>query len=84
MGRIVERHFVHFILIHLITTRYATQSAFTEAPLSSSTSNGISAADNNQQLRTLLVGGDFFLGTVLASTLTKLALRASVVQPSRV
>jgi coatomer subunit beta len=55
---------------------YATQSAFTEVPASTQ-GNGILAADNNQQLRSLLSNGDFFLGTVLASTLTKLALRAT-------
>lgn len=52
---------------------YATQSAFSEAPVV----NTVLGGDNAQQLRVLLAGGDFFLGSVLASTCAKLALRAS-------
>eukprot|EP01118_Nematostelium_gracile_P011487 TRINITY_DN4085_c0_g2_i1.p1 TRINITY_DN4085_c0_g2~~TRINITY_DN4085_c0_g2_i1.p1 ORF type:complete len:210 (-),score=54.71 TRINITY_DN4085_c0_g2_i1:25-654(-) len=48
---------------------YATQSAITETP---STKESISKAPN---LRSMLFGGDFFLGSVLASTLTKMVLR---------
>lgn len=62
-----------------LQNRYATQSAFTEVPASAQ-GNGITITENNQQLRALLVNGDFFLGTVLASTLTKLALRAAEVR----
>jgi coatomer subunit beta len=63
----------------LTMNRYATRSAFTEVPATGSQGNGIIVTENNQQLRSLLVNGDFFLGTVLASTLSKLALRAAEV-----
>jgi coatomer subunit beta len=51
---------------------YATQSALTE---SSSTSTA-SKAPSVPHLRALLLGGDFFLGSVLSATLTKLALKS--------
>mmetsp|Transcript_7477 Transcript_7477/g.22650 ORF Transcript_7477/g.22650 Transcript_7477/m.22650 type:complete len:948 (-) Transcript_7477:239-3082(-) len=49
---------------------YATQTAVVEAPLASA-----SAASSAPNLRALLLGSDFFLGGVIAGTLTKLALR---------
>ena len=48
---------------------YATQAAVVEQP---STSLSTAAVPN---LRALLLGGDFFVGGVLAGTLTKLLLR---------
>eukprot|EP00824_Muranothrix_gubernata_P017338 TRINITY_DN35578_c0_g1_i1.p1 TRINITY_DN35578_c0_g1~~TRINITY_DN35578_c0_g1_i1.p1 ORF type:complete len:969 (-),score=237.04 TRINITY_DN35578_c0_g1_i1:11-2890(-) len=51
---------------------YATQSA--EAPtLLTTASNSIT---NTVSIRSLLISGDFFLGAVLATTLTKLALKS--------
>lgn len=47
---------------------YATQAAVVEVPL-------VSNAPTVPNLRALLLGGDFFLGGVLAGTLTKLILR---------
>eukprot|EP01113_Clastostelium_recurvatum_P001792 TRINITY_DN1073_c0_g1_i6.p1 TRINITY_DN1073_c0_g1~~TRINITY_DN1073_c0_g1_i6.p1 ORF type:complete len:1001 (-),score=348.72 TRINITY_DN1073_c0_g1_i6:425-3292(-) len=49
---------------------YASQSALAETPTQRATSEAV------VNLRTLLVGGNFFLGSALASTLTKLALKA--------
>jgi len=51
---------------------YATQSALTESNSTSSSSK----APTVPHLRALLLGGDFFLGSVLAATLTKLALKS--------
>jgi coatomer subunit beta len=48
---------------------YATQTAVVEAPVASA------ATPLLPNLRALLLGGDFFLGGVIASTLTKLMLR---------
>ena len=49
---------------------YATQAAVVEQP-----STSLSAATAVPNLRALLLGGDFFIGGVLAGTLTKLMLR---------
>lgn len=49
---------------------YASQAAVLEAPLPAA--GGAAAAPN---LRALLLGGDFFLGGVVAAALTKLVLR---------
>ncbi|KAL9338619.1 hypothetical protein Peur_030180 [Populus x canadensis] len=60
---------------------YATQSAASETAFSPpSIVQGSLAAGN---LRSLLLTGDFFLGAVVACTLTKLVLRLEEVQPSR-
>jgi len=48
---------------------YATQTALGEE-------GGAAADPGAPKLRTMLVGGDFFLATVVATTLTKLALRS--------
>jgi len=40
-------------------------------------------ADGSLKLRGLLVGGDFFLATVVATTMTKLALRSRAHLPAR-
>jgi len=50
---------------------YATQSAITET-ISTTTTKGAAAVPS---LRSLLLGGDYFLGAVVSSTLTKLALK---------
>ncbi|KAF9164042.1 coatomer subunit beta [Actinomortierella ambigua] len=55
---------------------YATESAFTSAVTAQSKLDAVRAAAK-PPLRSLLLGGDFYLGTALASTLTKLVLRAS-------
>ena len=47
---------------------YATQTALEDS--------GTSADPGAPKLRTMLIGGDFFLATVVATTLTKLALRS--------
>ncbi|KAF8073244.1 coatomer subunit beta-1 [Scenedesmus sp. PABB004] len=49
---------------------YATQAAVVEAPL-------LSSGPTLPNLRALLLAGDFFLGGVVAATLTKLVLRLS-------
>ncbi|KAJ6732146.1 COATOMER SUBUNIT BETA [Salix purpurea] len=61
---------------------YATQSAASETAFSPPTIVQGSLAAGN--LRSLLLTGDFFLGAVVACTLTKLVLRLEEVQPSRV
>ncbi|KAJ4848887.1 hypothetical protein Tsubulata_042586 [Turnera subulata] len=62
---------------------YATQSAASETAFSPPTVvvQGSLASGN---LRSLLLAGDFFLGAVVACTLTKLVLRLEEVQPSKV
>ncbi|CAH9072648.1 unnamed protein product [Cuscuta europaea] len=61
---------------------YATQSAASEtAFLPPTVAQGSLATVN---LRSLLLTGDFFLGAVIACTLTKLILRLEEVQPSKV
>ncbi|XP_011044987.1 PREDICTED: coatomer subunit beta-1-like [Populus euphratica] len=60
---------------------YATQSAASETAFSPPSIVQGSLAVGN--LRSLLLTGDFFLGAVVACTLTKLALRLEEVQPSR-
>ena len=58
---------------------YATQSAMTEVSASAASSGGASGAGNQgPALRRLLLSGrgDWYLASTLASTLTKLALRA--------
>jgi coatomer subunit beta len=58
---------------------YASQSAAAEtAPAPTSATAGA-----NANLRSILLTGDFFLGAVLATTLTKLTLRLSEVQPEK-
>lgn len=58
---------------------YATQSAVSETSLS--TTSLLSAVANaSANLRAILLTGDFFLGAVVASTLTKLMLRYVEVQ----
>ncbi|RLN72214.1 hypothetical protein BBJ28_00000530 [Nothophytophthora sp. Chile5] len=53
---------------------YATETSYTAAPSAKTTA----AEDENMPgLRRLLLNGDFFLGTAVASTLTKLCLRAA-------
>ncbi|TYH69660.1 hypothetical protein ES332_D05G070800v1 [Gossypium tomentosum] len=61
---------------------YATQSAASETAFSAPTVVQGSLASGN--LRSLLLTGDFFLGAVVACTLTKLVLRLQEVQPSKV
>ncbi|XP_021277729.1 coatomer subunit beta-1 [Herrania umbratica] len=61
---------------------YATQSAASETAFSPPTIVQGSLASGN--LRSLLLTGDFFLGAVVACTLTKLILRLEEVQPSKV
>lgn len=61
---------------------YATQSAALETAMSPPTLvQGSLATQGN--LRSLLLSGDFFLGAVVACTLTKLVLRLEEVQPSK-
>ncbi|KAG0239327.1 coatomer subunit beta [Actinomortierella wolfii] len=55
---------------------YATESAFTSAVTAQSKLDAVRAAAK-PPLRSLLLSGDFYLGTALASTLTKLVLRTS-------
>ncbi|XP_062197148.1 coatomer subunit beta-1 [Phragmites australis] len=62
---------------------YATQSAATEAASSAPTAAPGSLA-STQNLRFLILSGDFFLAAVVACTLTKLVLRLEEVQPSKV
>ncbi|XP_010539403.1 PREDICTED: coatomer subunit beta-1-like [Tarenaya hassleriana] len=59
---------------------YATQSAASETVSLPSVVHGSSASGN---LRPLILSGDFFLGAVVACTLTKLVLRLEEVQPSK-
>ncbi|GJS44063.1 coatomer subunit beta-1 [Tanacetum coccineum] len=61
---------------------YATQSAASETAYSAPTVVQATLTSNN--LRSLLLTGDFFLGAVVACTLTKLVLRLTEVQTSRV
>ncbi|CAH9127755.1 unnamed protein product [Cuscuta epithymum] len=61
---------------------YATQSAASETAFFPPTVAQGSLATVN--LRSLLLTGDFFLGAVVACTLTKLILRLEEVQPSKV
>ncbi|XVE97268.1 hypothetical protein REPUB_Repub03eG0005600 [Reevesia pubescens] len=61
---------------------YATQSAASETAFSPPTIIQGSLASGN--LRSLLLTGDFFLGAVVACTLTKLILRLEEVQASKV
>ncbi|KAK4756477.1 hypothetical protein SAY87_006604 [Trapa incisa] len=62
---------------------YATQSAALETAMSSPTRvQGLVSSVGN--LRALLLSGDFFLGAVVACTLTKLVLRLEEVQPIKI
>ncbi|KAM7513441.1 hypothetical protein LguiB_012316 [Lonicera macranthoides] len=61
---------------------YATQSAASETAFSPPTVVQGSLSSGN--LRSLLLTGDFFLGAVVACTLTKLVLRLEEVQPLQV
>lgn len=62
---------------------YATQSAALETAMSPPTlvQGSLSSIGN---LRSLILSGDFFLGAVIACTLTKLVLRLEEVQTSKV
>jgi len=55
---------------------YATQSAFT-----SNTAKAIGAGEDRRPLRTHLLNGEFFVGSAVGSTLTKLALRFIELEP---
>lgn len=61
---------------------YATQSAASETAITAPTlaAGSLSSPGN---LRSLILGGDFFLGAVVASNLTKIVLRLEEVQPSK-
>ncbi|MCE0480944.1 hypothetical protein HAX54_038253 [Datura stramonium] len=61
---------------------YATQSAASETAFSPPTVVQGSLTTGN--LRSLLLTGDFFLGAVVACTLSKLILRLEEVQPSKI
>ncbi|WOG92158.1 hypothetical protein DCAR_0311418 [Daucus carota subsp. sativus] len=61
---------------------YATQSAASETATAAPTVVQGSLSTGN--LRSLILTGDFFLGAVVACTLTKLILRLEEVQPSKV
>eukprot|EP00270_Netrium_digitus_P008466 TRINITY_DN2533_c0_g1_i1.p1 TRINITY_DN2533_c0_g1~~TRINITY_DN2533_c0_g1_i1.p1 ORF type:complete len:952 (-),score=238.19 TRINITY_DN2533_c0_g1_i1:259-3114(-) len=61
---------------------YATQSAALEIAVATPTA--ASAATSAANLRALLLTGDFFLGSVVASTLTKLILRLEKLQQDKV
>ncbi|KAG1326885.1 coatomer subunit beta-1 [Cocos nucifera] len=61
---------------------YATQSAASEIAFSAPTLVPGSLA-SPRNLRSLILAGDFFLGAVVACTLTKLVLRLEEVQPSK-
>lgn len=57
---------------------YATQTALPGADIVSSTATAASAVDANANLpnlRALLLSGDYFLGSIIAATFTKLVLR---------
>ncbi|XP_076901316.1 coatomer subunit beta-1-like [Bidens hawaiensis] len=60
---------------------YATQSAASETAFSPPMVVNMTLTLGN--LRSLLLTGDFFLGAVVACTLTKLVLRLAEVQPSK-
>jgi coatomer subunit beta len=62
---------------------YATQSAASEIAVATAAIIPGSAATTGN-LRSILLTGDFFLGAVIACTLTKLIFRLEEVQPSRV
>ncbi|KAK4516339.1 uncharacterized protein ATC70_011309 [Mucor velutinosus] len=53
---------------------YATESAYTESSASASRLEAVKAA-KKPPLRSLLLAGDYFLGTVLSTAITKLVLR---------
>ncbi|KAL8193970.1 hypothetical protein R6Q57_026212 [Mikania cordata] len=59
---------------------YATQSAASETAFSAPTL--VNTTPNSGNLRSLLLTGDFFLGAVVACTLTRLVLRLTEVQTS--
>ncbi|KZV24781.1 Coatomer, beta subunit isoform 1 [Dorcoceras hygrometricum] len=61
---------------------YATQSAASETVFSPPTV--VQGSLSTANLRSLLLTGDFFLGAVVACTLTKLILRLEEVQPSKI
>ncbi|KAL5204170.1 hypothetical protein ABZP36_009041 [Zizania latifolia] len=61
---------------------YATQSAAMETAISApAVASG--SLSSTQNLRSLILSGDFFLAAVVACTLTKLVLRLEEVQPSK-
>ncbi|CAM6095224.1 unnamed protein product [Calypogeia fissa] len=60
---------------------YASQSAAAEIAISAPLSSSVIGANAN--LRAIILTGDFFLGAVIATTLTKLTLRLSEVQPQK-
>ncbi|KAL7148464.1 hypothetical protein ABFS83_06G180000 [Erythranthe nasuta] len=61
---------------------YATQSAASETAFS--TPAVVQGSLNTGNLRSLLLTGDFFLGAVVACSLSKLILRLEEVQPSKI
>ncbi|KAI9250918.1 adaptin N terminal region-domain-containing protein [Phascolomyces articulosus] len=58
---------------------YATESSYTAQPSSSAKLDAVKSASKPPLRALLLVNGDYFLGTVLSTTLTKLALRYSTI-----
>lgn len=56
---------------------YATESSYTVQPFASTAKLDAVKAATKPPLRALLLNGDYFLGSVLATTLTKLVLRFS-------
>ncbi|CAD6254491.1 unnamed protein product [Miscanthus lutarioriparius] len=62
---------------------YATQSAATETAISAPAS-ALGSLASSQNLRSLILSGDFFLAAVVACNLTKLVLRLAEIQPAKV
>ncbi|ONM19607.1 Coatomer subunit beta-1 [Zea mays] len=62
---------------------YATQSAATEIAVSAPAS-ALGSLASTQNLRSLILSGDFFLAAVVACSLTKLVLRLEEIQPAKV
>ncbi|TKW17969.1 hypothetical protein SEVIR_5G403400v4 [Setaria viridis] len=62
---------------------YATQSAATETAISAPAAT-LGSLASSQNLRSLILSGDFFLAAAVACNLTKLVLRLEEVQPSKV
>lgn len=57
---------------------YATESAYTESSASASRLEAVKAA-KKPPLRSLILAGDYFLGTVLSTAITKLVLRYNTI-----
>jgi coatomer subunit beta len=62
---------------------YATQSAATETA-NSAPASALGSLASSQNLRSLILSGDFFLAAVVACNLTKLVLRLEEIQPAKV